>query len=259
MRVLILGGTTEASELARLIAADQRFAPVLSLAGRTARPAPQPIPARVGGFGGAAGLAAWMTENRTDALVDATHPYAVRISANAVTASIVCRVPLISIVRPPWEPAPGDHWRQVADMARAAAFLPAEPRNIWLTIGGNELAAFQASPQHHYLVRAVDAPPDAVLPPDARVILARGPFDVEAERQLIREHRIDILVTKNSGGVATEAKLIAARIEGVPIIMVRRPPKPIGEPMGDATEAMRWLEARHATTHEPGGFSDRGV
>jgi precorrin-6A/cobalt-precorrin-6A reductase len=237
MRVLILGGTTEASAIARALAGDQRFAPVLSLAGRTRAPVPPPIPWRVGGFGGADGLAAWLREERIAALIDATHPFAAQIKANAARAAAMAGVPRIAVLRPAWQPQPGDLWTEAADMAGAFAAIGRAPRRVFLAIGRQELGAF--GPPHAYLIRSVD-PPDAP-PPGATIITARGPFAEDAERALLRDHRIDMLVTKNAGGDATAAKLAAARALRLPVIMVARPAPPEPPLVPDAAGALAWL------------------
>ena len=216
---------------------------MLSLAGRTRTPAPQPIPVRTGGFGGAAGLASWMRDHRTDALVDATHPFAARISANARLAAAACGVPLLHVVRPAWSQEPGDRWTAVATVADAAAALGGMPLRVLLTIGGTDLLPFHGGP-HWLLVRTVDPP--AHLPPGAMLMTARGPFDARAEEALIRAHGIDTLVTKNSGGSATEGKLAAARRLGVAVVMITRPPAPEGLCVPDVAEALMWLEHQAA-------------
>lgn len=247
MRVLILGGTTEASELARLLAADARFSSTLSLAGRTTRPLPQPIPCRVGGYGGAAGLEAYLRAHRIGALIDATHPFAAQMTRHAAAAARGTATPLLAIVRPEWTPQPGDHWRVVADMAAAAAALGTARRRVFLTVGQQDLAAFAAAPQHRYLIRSVEPPPPSAVPPQATVITARGPFAEADERRLLREHAIEVLVSKNSGGGATRPKLDAARALGTPVVMVARPSVPAGiATVADAHAAMAWLEA-HAS------------
>lgn len=246
MRVLILGGSTEGSALARALAGDARFAPLLSLAGRTAAPVLPPVAVRIGGFGGAAGLAAWLVEARIGAIVNATHPFAARMADNAMAAAGATSTPMLRVLRPAWEPAPGDDWRAVPDMAAAAAALGDEPRRVLLTVGRQELAPFVAAPQHFYLIRSVDPPPQEALPPRARVIAARGPFDEAAERALLRDHGIEVLVTKNAGGGATAAKLAAARAARLRVVMVARPPAPAGETVPDVAQALRWLERVHA-------------
>ncbi len=238
MRVLILGGTTEASAIAQALAGDARFAPVLSLAGRTRAPVPPPIPWRVGGFGGVAGLAAYLHRERVDALVDATHPFASRIKASAAQMD----VPRLCVLRPPWVAQPGDRWVEVPDMATAATALGANPRRVFLTVGSGDLAAF--GPPHHYLVRAVDPPANA--PDGAAIVTARGPFTEADDRALMQAHAIDSLVTKNSGGIAVAGKLAAARALGVIVVMVARPPPPEGGTVPDAAGALAWLHAQAA-------------
>lgn len=228
MRLLILGGTTEASALARLLADDVRHEAILSLAGRTANPRAQPIATRIGGFGGADGLANWLDVERIDAVIDATHPYADQISRNAIEACNRLGVPLVSIVRPAWQAEPNDRWQIVADTNAAVQALGQARRKVFLSLGRQELHLFAAAPQHHYLARSVDAPGASGLPPDLVVLKARGPFDRGAERALLRDHRIDIVVSKNSGGDATYAKISAARELGLPVIMIARPDKPAG-------------------------------
>ena len=257
MRVLILGGTTEASGLAQLLAADHRFETTLSLAGRTSNPRTQPVRTRIGGFGGVDGLAAWLRQEAVGAVIDATHPYADQISSNAVAACGRLAIPLATIMRQPWRPEPGDQWLTVASAEAAAEALGAEPRRVFLSLGRFELGAFAARPQHHYLARTVDPPQGIVLPPDTRVILDRGPFDEQAETALLRQERIDVLVSKNSGGAATSAKITAARKLGIPVVMIARPYKPHGHVVDNAEAAARWLEKRLAHRAIPG--SARGV
>lgn len=240
VRVLILGGTTEASALARLLAADKRNDATLSFAGRTAAPRAQPIATRIGGFGGAKGLVAWLGEHKVEAVVDATHPYAARISANAVAACANTKTPLVSIVRPAWQAMAGDKWQRVASTEAAADALGIEARRVFLSIGRQDLPAFAAAPQHHYLARTVDRP-EGKLPPDLSLVQARGPFDRAAELALLRDGRIDIVVSKNSGGTATYAKIEAARTLGLPVIMIERPDKPAGHVVDSPEAALAWL------------------
>jgi precorrin-6A/cobalt-precorrin-6A reductase len=252
MRVLVLGGTTEASALATLLAGDARFDATLSLAGRTASPRPQPIATRIGGFGGRDALAEWLRAGKIEAVIDATHPYAGRISANAVYACHKTGVPLASIVRAAWREETGDTWQRVPDTDAAAAALGATPRRVFLSLGRQELAAFAASPQHRYLSRSVDRPHGIELPPDIRFVLARGPFDRAAEEKLLADEKIETIVSKNSGGDATYAKIAAARALGLPVVMIDRPAKPAGHTVAGADAAMDWLV--HALP-----FSPRGV
>ena len=195
----------------------------LSLAGRTSTPLAQAGELRVGGFGGAEGLAGFLREAGVDLVIDATHPFAARISANAVAAARMAGVPLIVLDRPAWARRQGDRWIEVARMTEAAVALGEAPRRVFLAIGRQEVAAFRAAPQHRYLVRSVEpvAPEDA--PVQAEYILSRGPFAESDENALLREHGIDVLVAKNSGGAATYGKIEAARALGLPVVMVARP------------------------------------
>ncbi|MCJ2013372.1 cobalt-precorrin-6A reductase [Methylobacterium sp. J-076] len=240
-RLLILGGTTEATALARQLAGDGAFATTLSLAGRTSAPMASPVPTRTGGFGGADGLARYLAEERIDRLIDATHPFAARISANAAIAARQARVPLLAIRRPPWVAGEGDRWTEVADMAGAVAALGPEPRTVFLTIGRQEVAAFAVAPQHSYVVRTIEPVGDALPVPHLRTIAARGPFDAEAEAALMREAGIAVVVSKNAGGAATRGKLLAARRLRLPVVMVRRPDKPDVDSVSDAAGALAWL------------------
>jgi len=226
MRILILGGTTEASRLAAALAGRADIAAVLSYAGRTREPAAQPIPVRVGGFGGAEGLARYLADETIDLIVDATHPFAERISANAATAAAATGTVIVAFTRPPWQRQPGDDWFEVADNAAALAALGPAPRRVFLTIGRLGIGDFRVGPPHHYLIRAIDPPPADDLPADHRLVLARGTFGRDEEIALMRAHAIDVLVTKNSGGEATYAKIAAARELGLPVVLVRPPARP---------------------------------
>jgi precorrin-6A/cobalt-precorrin-6A reductase len=243
VRILILGGTTQASELARALAGRADIAPLLSLAGRTQNPAPAPIPCRIGGFGGAEGLAAFLRAEKFDALIDATHPFAARISSNARAASAASGLPLLVFSRPAWTPGEGDDWREVASMDEAVEALGVAPRRVFLTQGRLQLAAFAAAPHHFYLVRAIDEPDELRLLPNHRFISARGPFTLEGERVLMRDEHIEILVTKNSGGGATAAKLVAARELAIPVVLVARPPGDGAAEASRLEEVLAWIEA----------------
>ena len=245
--VLLLGGTAEARRLAAALAADPSLRVTSSLAGRVAQPLLPPGEVRVGGFGGAAGLARWLTEQRVDALVDATHPFAGRISGSAAEAASATGVPLLALRRPGWQQRPGDRWHPVGSLAGAAELLPELGRRVLLTTGRLGLPAFTGVcalvPDLVLLCRSVD-PPEPPLPPQVRVLLARGPFTLEGERALLRAHRIEVLVTKDSGGGATAAKLTAARELGLPVVLVTRPPAPAGVPaVPDVAAALAWLRA----------------
>jgi len=226
MRILILGGTTEARQLNERLAGRPDFDVTLSLAGRTAAPAVQAVPVRSGGFGGAEGLADHLKAERIDVLVDATHPYAARISANAACAARSAGVRLIALRRPAWQPVAGDRWIEVADADAAVDALGPAPRRVFLALGRQEIGPFCRAPQHDYLVRSVDpvTPPLAV--PRACYLVGRGPFGEEYDRALLEAHRIDVVVAKNSGGRATYGKIAAARMLGLPVILLARPDPP---------------------------------
>lgn len=243
-RVLVLGGTGEARELASLLAALPGVAVVSSLAGRVGAPHLPAGEVRVGGFGGADGLAGWLRDHEVDAVIDATHPFAARISGNAADAAARTHVPLLVLRRPPWVAGDGDCWTEAADLAAAARLTPTLGRRAFLTVGRQELAPFAGLEDVWFLIRSIDAPV-APLPPHRELVLARGPFTVAAELALLRRHRIDVLVTKNSGGAATSAKTVAARRAGVPVVMVTRPPPPQGVPsVTTPQEAVSWLRAQ---------------
>jgi len=235
VRALILGGTTEAAALARALT-DVEV--VTSLAGRTSRPAALPGRVRIGGFGGAQGLAEYLETEGIETLIDATHPFAARISANAAEAVRLRPTPRLMLVRPEWTPQPGDRWTTVPDIPAAADAVPKGAR-AFLAIGRQELAPFAGRADAWFLIRSVE-PPDRPLPPNHAVVTARGPFRVEDEAALLAEHRIDVLVAKNSGG--DDAKLAAARRLGVPVVLVKRPPLPEGERVDTVAEAVAWLD-----------------
>jgi precorrin-6A/cobalt-precorrin-6A reductase len=250
LRVLILGGSAEASALARRLAGDARFAPVLSMAGRTKSPVLPPIPHRIGGFGGVDGLAGWLGDPGADLLVCATHPFAAQMRRHALEAASRTGKPLLMIERPCWRAVEGDRWTPVADMAAAARALGETPRRVLLTVGQKDLAPFAAAPQHAYTIRSIDPPAAASLPPGAEVISARPPFAKADERRLMQERGIEVVVTKNSGGNDAAAKLAAARALGLRVVMVERPPALdlVGvdaKEAADAAGAIAWLEARH--------------
>jgi len=244
MNVLILGGTTEASAIARELEGDPAIHAVLSLAGRTRAPVLPAVATRRGGFGGVEGLVRYLRKAGIDALVDATHPFAAQMSRHALAAAGQARVPRLAVVRPAWQPQPGDAWTEVTDMAAAATALGSRPARVFLTVGQQELAPFAAAPWHSYLIRSVEPPDPAALPPSARCIAARGPFEADSERRLLEREAIEVLVTKNSGGAATVAKLTAARALGLPVVMVARPAATTGLVVADAGQALAWLRHR---------------
>ncbi|WP_424211170.1 cobalt-precorrin-6A reductase [Streptomyces sp. BI20] len=239
--LLILGGTTESRVLAReLTERHPSLRVTSSLAGRTASPVPPPGEVRIGGFGGPEGLADWLRAHGVTRVVDATHPFAARISANAALAARAAGVDLLVLRRPAWRPVAGDAWHFVDSLERAAALLPTLGRRAFLTSGRLGLHHFAGVAGVRFLVRSVD-PPEGPVPADLDLLLDRGPFTLDGERELLRAHRIDVLVTKDSGGAATAPKLTAAREAGVPVIVVRRPPSPEGVPVvPDLPSAVAW-------------------
>ncbi|GAA0805751.1 cobalt-precorrin-6A reductase [Spirilliplanes yamanashiensis] len=247
LRVLILGGTAEGRELAAACAGEAALTVVSSLAGRTDDPI---IPAgglRIGGFGGAEGLAAYLRAERVGALVDATHPFASAISRSAAAAAAATGVPLLALRRPPWRQEPGDDWRRVPTVEAAAALAGTLGKRIFVTTGRQSFAAY-ARLSAHVLARSVE-PPAPPLPARLTVVLDRGPFTLAGERALMAEHGIDVLVTKDSGGELAAAKLAAARERGIPVVVVDRPPAPAGVPaVGTVAGAAAWLRAQTSQT-----------
>jgi precorrin-6A/cobalt-precorrin-6A reductase len=240
-RVLILGGTGEARRLASALV-DEGVDVVSSLAGRVADPLLPRGEVRVGGFGGAAGLVAWLRAHPVQSLVDATHPFAATMTASSAAAAAETGVPLLRLQRPGWSPRPGDDWRWVGSLAEAAVAV-AGFDSVFLTTGRQGLAAF-AGLTGRCVVRSVD-PPSPPLPERTTVLLARGPFSVPDELALMREHHIDVVVTKDSGGAMTAAKLTAARELGLPVVLVRRPPVPPGVPtVATVEEALAWVRSQ---------------
>lgn len=239
MRILILGGTTEAAGLARALSGRDV---ITSLAGRTESPAALPGRVRVGGFGGAPGLADYLRAEAIDRVIDATHPFAARISANAAQACAATGVPRLMLVRPAWPRRPDDLWHPVATVDEAARRLPSLGRRAFLTVGIGESGAFATVAGVHFVVRLI-AP--RMLPlADYQVVAGKGPFDPAAETALLRSHRIDVMVTKHSGGAATYGKIAAARELGLPVLMVARPPMPEGAAVDSVAAATEWLRQR---------------
>jgi precorrin-6A/cobalt-precorrin-6A reductase len=236
--VLILGGTAEGRELAARLHADG--IPVISsLAGRVARPRLPPGEVRIGGFGGPDGLAAWLTEHDIGAVVDATHPFAARIGHAAADAAARSAVPLLRLERPGWAARPGDRWHAVADVAEAAATVSTLGRRALLALGRQEVAAFAHDGETWFLVRSIGAP-EPPLPPRHELLLDRGPFTLGDERDLLDAHAIDVVVTRDSGGDQTSAKLTAARERAIPVVLVRRPPRPQVATVATVADAAAW-------------------
>lgn len=250
--ILILGGTAEARALAKRLAADGRYDCLLSLAGRTRNPLAQPVPVRSGGFGGADGLAAFLREGRFDLLVDATHPYAARISANAALAAQMAGVRLLALRRPPWQRGEGDLWQEVDTIAEAVTATGNTPQRIFLTLGRQELLPFEAAPQHSYLVRSVDPVEPPLALPRVEYITDIGPFVLEAERELLTRHAIGLIVAKNSGGQASHAKIVAARELRIPVLLVRRPHLPDVPSAPDIDTALALIDHEFSPSRKRG-------
>lgn len=238
--ILILGGTGEASALAAAVA-ERGLNATLSYAGRTANPRAQPVPIRIGGFGGVSGLERHIREEGVTRLIDATHPFAATMSAHAVAAAEATGVPLIALTRPAWQPLPGDRWHTVPDIAAAVAALSGPARCVMLALGRMHVEAFAAQPQHRYLLRFVDRPDVPSALPDHRLVVDRGPFTVEGDMRLLQEHGIDLIVCKNAGGTGAEAKIVAARRLSLPVLMIDRPFIPARATVHAVGDVMDWL------------------
>lgn len=243
-RILLLGGTTEASLAAAALAGVGADA-VFSYAGRTQNPAPQPLPMRVGGFGGIQGLIAYVQREGISHVIDATHPFAAQMSRNAYAACTAMGLPLLALERAPWVAGAGDDWRNVGDMSGAVAALPRAPARVFLAIGKQNLHPFAALPQHHFLLRLVDAPAAPPLP-NSTVILAKGPFDVAGDKALMQRHQITHIIAKNAGGQGAAAKLAAARALRLPVIMIARPAVPLRDTVDSIPAMMAWLAHHNA-------------
>ncbi|PHJ55346.1 cobalt-precorrin-6X reductase [Nostoc linckia z18] len=241
MRVLILGGTGDAAELAARLATIESVEIITSLAGRTREPLLPLGDLRVGGFGGVAGLVSYLEVMQIDLLIDATHPFATQISWNAVDAATKVRVPHLMLIRPPWEKVNDDRWIEVDSVAAAATVLQNQAQRVFLTVGRQELAAFAHLKDIWFLMRMIDPPaPDALVPP-GMLLCDRGPFTLQNEREILIQHNIDTIVSKNSGGDATYAKIIAARELEVKVVMVNRPPIPPGNYVTNVDDALAWV------------------
>jgi precorrin-6A/cobalt-precorrin-6A reductase len=223
-RVLILGGTTEASELATRLAARADLTVISSFAGRVSQPRLPAGIVRVGGFGGVAGLISYLVDENIGVVIDATHPFASKISGNAEFACNTLSLPLIALERPPWEPSEHDCWCTVPDAQAAASMVNHQHNRVFLSIGRQEVGAFSNCEDAWFLVRAIDAPSET-LPANSKLILKRGPFHLNDELQMLRSESITLIVSKNSGGTATYSKIEAARALRIPVVMIDRPRK----------------------------------
>lgn len=229
----------------------------MSLAGRTASPAAQPVPVRVGGFGGADGLASYLADEQFDVLIDATHPYAAAIAESAALAAQTTKIPLLALRRPPWTAQADDRWTEVADIAGAIHMLGERPKSVFLAIGRKNVAAFAQAPQHKYLVRSVDPVDPPLVVPHAEYITGRGPFSEAHDRELLKSHRIDVVISKNSGGDASYGKIAAARALGVAVVLLKRPVLPDVPAASSIDTAMAWLDHALASAALPA--ANRGV
>ncbi len=248
-KLLILGGTAEARELAERAVAFPGLSVITSFAGRTSARQTPPGDVRIGGFGGVEGLADYLRARAIDMVIDATHPFAAEISANAAAACEDTNIPRLMIVRPEWPRDADDCWIDVADIAGAAAAAADHGRRIFLSVGRQELDRFADAAGLWFLARMIEPPEPPTGPAHMEIIAARGPFRLDDELRLLRDHRVDCLVSKNSGGAATHAKIIAARALGLPVIMVARPPAPEGECVADTDAALGWLVTRLQSLH----------
>jgi precorrin-6A/cobalt-precorrin-6A reductase len=241
MRVLILGGTGEAAEIAAKVANIQGIEAITSLAGRTLQPSLPLGDLRIGGFGGVTGLVNYLHQMKIDVLIDATHPFATQMASNAAEAAIAVNIPRLKLIRPAWKPVHGDRWIEVDNIKDAASVLEKQAKRVFLTVGRQEIAAFAHLEQIWFLMRMIDPPQANAIVPSGKVLCDRGPFNLDNEREILIRHQIDTIVSKNSGGDATYAKIIAARELKLPVVMVKRPPVPPGEQVTDIEAAVMWL------------------
>lgn len=211
---------------------------VFSYAGRTANPVPQPLPTRIGGFGGIEGLRQFLRAEGITHVIDATHPFAQGMSRNAIAATKAEGLALIALERPPWRALPGDRWTRVADYAAAAAALPGDGSGVFLAIGRQNLAPF-AGLDHRWLLRFAEVAAHPLR--DATLIASRGPYTVAGDVALMQRHGIAHVVAKNAGGAAAEAKITAARQLGLPVLMIDRPALPERRSVATVAEVMHWL------------------
>jgi len=254
LKILLLGGTSEAVIAARHLATMPGIAATLSLAGRTNKAAPGPLPVRIGGFGGIAGLVDYLMRETIDVVLDATHPFAAQISGNAIAACAEANVPLLSIERAPWKSISGDDWREHRDIEAAIAALPDAPQTVFSAFGRSSIPKLTAKPQHRYVIRVVD-PVD--LPSEltrATVITARGPFRTDDDIALFREHRVAAVLAKNSGGDAAYSKIEAARRLHLPVYIVARAPIANRQSVATVSDALSWI-----AHHQASRAAERGV
>jgi precorrin-6A/cobalt-precorrin-6A reductase len=247
-RILILGGTTEAFEVAERLTGRPNVKVVYSLAGRVAHPKLPPGEVRIGGFGGVDGLRSYLLAHGISAVIDATHPYAAKISHNAYQVCHSVNIPLIAYQRPPWQRQPQDNWHSVPNPQAAAVLIDRENNRVFLSIGRQELDAFSHCRHAYFLIRAIDQP-EAQRPSNSQFILDRGPFALAGELEMLRTHCINWIVSKNSGGPATYPKIEAARELQIPIAMIDRPYKQAAVSLSHPDEIVRFLHAHLQICH----------
>jgi len=243
-KILILGGTAEGVGVTKVVSEFSGMEPVYSLAGATKSPNLPNCRTRVGGFGGADGLSRYLKQEKIDGLVDATHPYASQMANHATLACEESNIPRIKLLRPAWTPVPGDDWHGVENAVEAAKLIPEIAKRVFLATGHKDLPTFEALSENWFLVRLVDAPKAEISLHKHQLILGRGPFDLEAETQLLRTHKIDAVISKNSGG-STYAKIEAARNLGLPVIMIDRPKPPKGIVVDSLDDIKNWFEKNY--------------
>ncbi len=242
-KLLILGGTGDALVLAERVQRMPDLLVISSLAGRTRQPVLPTGQIRTGGFGGEQGLVDYLRSNQIDFLIDATHPFAQRISENAAGAALVCGMPFLVLERSAWSKNSDDHWLEVSDHQAAAELLPQLGQRIFLTIGRQELGFYAHLQDLWFLMRSIDLPDLPLIPP-GELLLAKGPFDLAAERKLLLKYQIQAIVSKNSGGEATYAKILAAKELGLPVVMIQRPAISTGERAHTVDQAIKWLQSQ---------------
>jgi precorrin-6A/cobalt-precorrin-6A reductase len=243
-RLLILGGTGNAVQLAAQTVNIPGLETITALAGRTSQPGAVASAVRVGGFGGETGLVEYLQIMAIDLLIDATHPFAAQISWNAARAAAAVGIPRLMFIRPGWIGSGEDNWLEVDSIERAVATIPATAQRIFLTIGRQQLAPFASLTDRWCLIRSIDPPESDLTLPPGKLLLDRGPFSLAQERQLLRDYRIQAIVSKNSGGDATYAKIIAARELGIPVVMIQRPIVPEGDRVETVSDSIEWLRNR---------------
>ncbi|SIT69407.1 precorrin-6A reductase [Ectothiorhodosinus mongolicus] len=242
VRILLLGGTQEARQIVEHLIPNSEYQGVYSLAGRTQSPQLPNWPVRQGGFGGIPGLIDYLRQQDIDLIIDATHPFAAQMSRHAVEAAATVGIAVLRVERPAWQPETADDWRCMNDWVSLIKALGAESRRVFLSIGRQHVGEFVAAPQHFYLLRSIEPPEQ--MPPNSLCLHDRGPFSLAEELELLKKHKIEVIVSKNSGGQATQAKLLAARELGLPVLMLNRPAMPPATAVAaDAAAALSWLSA----------------